>query len=169
MKKTFELSGENCFHDKAEYIRLHDELFKRMEWLFSQGYTLVSMVAVFWSITLSVLGTFLTNRLPSSSPFVFFIPLLVVFLVGLPAILVFPFSVKYQDSLRTVVSLAAYLRVFYELPSMLKKKTYEKNRNGEKQHAIYAWETLHCDTHFERTRADRIPAGQRGPRYARAC
>ncbi|MBE6702002.1 MAG: hypothetical protein E7585_01125 [Ruminococcaceae bacterium] len=151
MKKTFCIDCKEYTYNADEYERLYEELLKRMEWLFSHGYTLVSMVAVFWSITLSVLGAFLSSELASNSPFTFLIPFLTVLLVGAPAIFVYPFSVKYQDNVRTVASLGAYFRVFYELPSILKKTGYAKNKNGDMEHKVFAWETLHCDTHYERT------------------
>lgn len=131
-----------------EYCRIYTELMQRLKDLFSQGYMLLTVVGVIWSLAATSLGMFLKAELITlSGDFVLLsvgFSLVIVVLFGLPAILAFPFAVKHHDNLRAVASLSAYVKAFYEAPSM--------SASAENKDGFLGWETLHCDAGLSRTR-----------------
>lgn len=151
-KDMFPYSKKRIMSD-LEYERVNQENQKRIEMVFSQGYTLVSMVAVFWSFTVTALGfTFEKTYVYTVSENMwqlFLIGSFMTTLFAVPAFLIVPFSVKYHDNLRGICSLCTYIRVFYDLPSLLgKREKIIKDKNdltSTKYHVVTAWETIHCE------------------------
>lgn len=58
-----------------------------------------------------------------------------ILVLPIPLFIVIPSAVKYHDGIRQIASLCAYIKVFYELPSIIKRK--EGGR--------FFWETTHCN------------------------
>lgn len=153
-KDMFPYSKKRIMSD-LEYERVNQENQKRIEMVFSQGYTLVSMVAVFWSFTVTALGfTFEKTYVYTVSENMwqlFLIGSFMTILFAVPAFLILPFSVKYHDNLRGICSLCTYLRVFYDLPSLLGKKV-RTDTDGKKYQVVTAWETIHCEVKIPNTK-----------------
>ena len=75
-----------------------------MNSLFSQGYTLLTIVGVVWSLAATALGIlFQKEMLDFSAGNLFFalgLNFVIIVLFGLPALIAFAFSVKHHDNLR---------------------------------------------------------------------
>lgn len=146
MKKAIEETKDRK-NSSEEYRRIYTEMMQRMKNLFSQGYTLLTIVGVVWSLAATTLGMFLENGMITfsgeSALLSLGLSLVIVILFGLPAIIAFPFAVKHHDNLRAVASLSAYAKAFYEVPAI----------SGESiEEDFCSWETLHCDAGLSRTR-----------------
>lgn len=139
-------------HDMTEYVRLNNELTSRMDKFFSQGYTLVSIIAVIWSLTLGGAVAWVSglNNIKDFggcyAVFASTVILGIVFtlLFGIPIFLVSPFAVKNHDHFRAVSSLSAYIKVFFEYPSIaldLKSEKHDSHTDGRGQKI--AWELNH--------------------------
>lgn len=131
-----------------EYRRIYTELLQRIKSLFTQGYALLTVTGVVWTLAATILGVLFENKIldVSTENTVFSLGLnfVVIILFGLPTLLAFPFSVKHHDNLRAVASLSAYTKVFYELPLIVTASDEEKD--------FCYWETLHCESGLSRAR-----------------
>ncbi len=136
-RKRFKWYVKGKRHQKEELKRVNQELLERMERLFSNSLLLLSIVIALWALTATLLAGYFENYNASKAA-TLIVGMLAVVLFGLPTLLLFPFSVKLHDNIRSVASLSAYIKVFFELPSLLDK---EKKQDGN----LYLWETLHCD------------------------
>lgn len=153
MKQETEIfidASNPSFDGKDEYGRINDELLDRIRSLFSQGHTFLALVGAIWTIAAATWGVIFQNITTAFSKenilwglvFNFF----VMFLFGLPSLLSFPFSIKHHDNLRAVVSLSAYIKVFYEAPAI-----FPANEDSPRKRLL-AWESLHCDAKLSKTR-----------------
>ena len=127
---------------EMDYNRINNEELERIKMAYNNVHSLTSMLLVYLSSLSILLATIFSGfhdivGYVQMMPYVIFPFVLVfTFLCGIPACLIVPSAVKYGDNLRGVISLAAYNRVFHELPSLMSNDPNEK---------ICAWETLHLD------------------------
>ena len=128
--------------DDKEYECLRQELGSRLEMIHSHGFTLISIVLVFFSAMFVLVGGLLKLAVESKAVLGYniitdsLICIAVVVLCAFPIPLVYCFSGKYEDNLRQIVSISEYQKVFFEYPTLIcdAKKT-----------DVAAWELLHCN------------------------
>lgn len=132
-----------------EYNRVNTEIQKRINMIFSHGFTLISTIAIFLTLTMTLLGIsigeakiFMLNDRYQNMWKLLFLGGFMTMLFAVPSFLVLPFAVKNHDNLREISNLSAYVKVFYDLPSLLGKRMIAKN---EKAIVCSAWETIHCE------------------------
>ncbi len=130
---------------ETEYQALRQEQNLRIEMIYTHGFTLASLVLVFFSAIFVFVGNICElslNNCPVLSQNIW-IDSVISFVVSvfclLPVALVFCFSAKNEDNLRQIISCAAYQKVFFEFPSLLSKKIKDGKDTG-----ILGWEMLHC-------------------------
>lgn len=133
-----------CNFKSDEYHRVNDELLERMRGIFTHGFSLITMVGLLWTITATLMSNFDFARLLGEKSQTFLFAGLIIFLLGTPVVILYPFSVKYRDNLRVISNLGAYTKVFFEYPFLLKKI----ETKTETQSPMMAWETLHCGAKY---------------------
>ena len=148
MKKVFEhISCKDKEFSRAEYESLRSEMNMRVNMAYAHGFTLATIMLVFWAAIFAFckdlfdLATASDSIIGKSAIIDIIIVFAVVFFCSIPCLLVYPFSVKYNDNIRQIVNIASYLRVFYEYPSMIRKE--KKTEEGTAQ--VIGWEVLHCN------------------------
>ena len=127
--------------NEEEYKRIYAENLQRIKSLFSQGYSLLTVICAIWTLTVSVCLSLAEKQvidLGNGSTSFYIIALM--FLLGLPIFISFPLSVRQHDNLRAICSLSAYTKVFFEMPSIVRKEK-----------CLFAWETAHCDSKLSKT------------------
>lgn len=135
-----------------EYERLNNELLERMRGIFTHGFTLISMVGLLWTITATLMSNFHSQESTNGfdeAQLIF--AGLIVFLFGVPVVVLYPFSVKYRDNLRVISSLSAYIKVFYEFPMLLGKYDHimiDENNNKIPFKSRMGWESTHCSAKY---------------------
>lgn len=147
MKKYVDLSNAE-FSDK-EYSALREEISQRMNIVYNHGFTLASIILVFFSATLVFVGKIIEIAMSAGSIFgsTLFFDLSVVLAIaafsGFPVLLVNRYSVKYEENLRQICNISAYQKIYYEYPSMLKRSESGK---------ILGWELLECNAEKKDTK-----------------
>lgn len=145
----------NCkgkeFSDK-EYEALRNEAKMRTELPQTHGYTLASITLVFFAAIfafcedlysiVSSEGSIVGRYIVIDCLFAFAI----IIFCGLPTLLIHPFSVKFHDNIRQIVSIAAYCRVFYEYPTMIKNSDPNTEKPQNRDTGVKSWELLHCNS-----------------------
>lgn len=137
MKNLIDLSGRNFNND--EYNALRQEINYRLNVIYSYGFSLVSVILVFFSMVLVFATKILEIIIDQNSIFgnSIYVDLTVIFVVtsfcALPVLLVYSYSVKYEDNLRQICNISAFQEVFFEYPSFL----------ANKKDKITAWEFFH--------------------------
>lgn len=97
-----------------EYERLNTEMMQRMKNLFSQGFTLLTVVGVMWTLASTVCFKCFDNPFTSENfPLTLGYFFITILLFGIPGLFTFPFSVKHHDNLRAVASISAYIKVCF--------------------------------------------------------
>ncbi len=143
-KRAYEANAE-------EYRKVYQECLARIDKVFSNGFTIVTMITVILTFTLSSFLGLITsdawcNTVASNTLVMLLFAFLHLFLFALPVVIIFPFSAKFEDNLKAVLSTSAYLRAFYELPSIVARA-----KNGQ-ECRLYAWETVHFDPKLSKAR-----------------
>lgn len=144
----------NCANKKFsddEFKTLRNEQEMRIKMVFSQGFTLAGIVLVFWAAIfafckdlLDIINT--ENSIIGKSAIIdCVIALVIIFFCSVPTLLTFSFSVKYHDNIRQIVSIANYIRVFYEYPTLIAKNSEISENDKNEKTEILGWETLHCN------------------------
>lgn len=148
MKKVFEhISCKDKEFSRAEYESLRSEMNMRVSMGYSHGFTLATIMLVFWAAIFAFckdlfdLATASDSIIGKSAIIDIPILLVIVFFCSIPCLLVYPFSVKYNDNIRQIVNIACFLRVFYEYPSLIRNE--KKTEEGKAQ--VIGWEMLHCN------------------------
>ena len=127
-----------------EYRMLRNEQNLRLEMINSHGFTIISLAFVFFSAILVFVGKIFELAAIEHSVLgkSIWIDSVVIFTISafclLPIFLISCLSVKYEDALIQIISVAAYCKVFYEFPSMI----CNENKNNKK---ILARELFHCN------------------------
>lgn len=117
-----------------DYKSVKDELHMRIQMMYTQNLGLITATLAVWAIAATILGSaiqydFLDN--------IGIIPLIYVFFVT-PGFIAIPLSIKSGDNLMRVAQLAAYIRVFHELPAVLHPEKYDEQ---EKENKLYIYES----------------------------
>lgn len=135
--------ADKCF-SVEEYRTLKNEQSMRTKMVFTNGFTLVGIVLVFWAAIFAFCKDLLDlitaegSLIGKSAIIDCIIALAIIFFCSVPTILAFAFSVKYRDNIRQIVNIANFIKVFYEYPTMIK----ENSENAVKDD-LFGWETLH--------------------------
>lgn len=144
-KEIADLTGRTF--GKDEYAALRHEQCLRLEMAYNHGFTLTSIILVFFSAIFVFVGVIFKLALKNESiigkeiSVDSLIVLAIVIFCLFPIFLIYYFSAKYEDNLRQVVSVGAYLRVFYEYPSILNRGKTDKSDTE-----ILGWELFHCNS-----------------------
>lgn len=136
--------------DDAEYSTLREEMIYRINVAYGHGFTLISVVLIYFSAIFLFIPDILSFAMEENSvfgqsmwfDFVFVFAIAASFTV--PVFIVYAFSVRYEDNLRQICNLAAFQKVFHEFPSMLKSDDADKK--------IKAWELLHCNSNIPKAK-----------------
>lgn len=141
------ISFEGKIFSEEEFRTLRSEQDMRIKMVFSNGYTLAGIILVFWAALFTLCKDLIeianaNNSLIGKSALMdCAITLGIVVFCSIPALLAFAFSIKYHDNIRQIVSIANYIRVYHEYPSMIRKT----QNTDEKKCGIFGWEVLHCN------------------------
>lgn len=131
--------------DTAEYEALRREMDYRVNVAYGHGFTLISVILVFFSAIFVFIAEILKMAMDPDSIFGISIwyDLGVVFAISVfcavPVFIVYSFSVKYEDNLRQICNIAAYQKVFHECPSLIGKA------GSDPAAGVRGWEMLHCN------------------------
>lgn len=145
MNNLIDLSNRNF--DGEEYKTLRSEMEVRLTNIYNNGFTLVSVLLVFFSITLVFVAKILEIAMDENSIFgkAIAVDLAVILAISafcaFPAFLTYAYSEKHYDNLRQICSIACYQKVFYEYPLLLNK-----------QKPAIAWETFHADPNVSKAK-----------------
>ena len=116
----------------TEYNNLRNEQNKRIDMAFNHGLTVASIMLVYLAALLVAIYYFCQIAMNDSSIIgkdAFadcLIAAVIIMLCGLPTFIIEPFSVKFHDNIRQIVSIANYVRVFYEFPSLISSGSVEE-------------------------------------------
>lgn len=142
-KGLIELRGKTF--DTAEYEALRREMDYRVNVAYGHGFTLISVILVFFSAIFVFIAEILKMAMEPDSIFGVSIwyDLGVVFAISVfcavPVFIVYSFSVKYEDNLRQICNIAAYQKVFHEYPSLIRREVSDQTVG------VKGWEMLHCN------------------------
>lgn len=148
MKKTtydYINCSEKSFNE-IEFQTLRNEMNTRLDIAYGHGFTLAAVILVFWAAIFTFSKDLYdlaaaSDSIIGKSAFVDgLVVCAVVLFCGIPTLLIYPFSIKYRDNIRQIISIATYIRVFFEYPSFIKRK--EKGKDSPK---VFGWELLHCN------------------------
>ncbi len=121
--------------DDLEYQSLRNELNVHIDMAYKQSFTIISIVLVYYAAIFAfykdIYNLIINTNVLSGS----ILSWTIMLICGLPTILIFPFSVKYHDNIRSIICIATYCKIFYEFPTMLKTET-----------PVKAWELIHCNS-----------------------
>lgn len=129
-----------------EYEALRQEMNFRLDVIYGHGFTLASVILIFFSLILVFVAEILKIVMQKDSIFgqFIYVDLMVIFSIACfsvsPVLLVFSFSVKYKDNLRQICNISAYQTVFFEFPSLLFEASSEDIKGG-----IIGWEFFQRD------------------------
>ncbi len=141
----------NCkgkLYSEHEYAFLRDEQNRRLEMAYTHGFTVATIVLVFWAAIFAFCGNLYDMTIGSESIFgrMMWIDCIVTFVIilfcSVPALIMVPFAVRYHDNIRVIINIGAYKKLFYEYPSLIKAKEETGNSDSLK---VYSWELLHCN------------------------
>ncbi len=137
--------------NSEEYRKVCQECLARIDKVFSNGFTIVTMITVILTFALSafinlIISSVWNEIIKSNGLTVLLLGLLHMLLFALPIIIILPFSAKFEDNFKAILSTSAYIRVFYELPSIVSRA---KDNN---QNLLFAWETVHSDSKLSKVR-----------------
>lgn len=97
-----------------QYEQLRAEMNSRIELTFSFSHSTISVVLALWTISIG-----LYTHLSENDTRAWLFALIQSFVFIITLLLLVSLSAKYSDNLRQISSLGSYLKVFYELPSLL--------------------------------------------------
>ena len=142
-KGLIDLHGKTF--DTSEYEALRREMDYRVNVAYGHGFTLISVILVFFSAIFVFIAEILKMAMEPDSIFGVSIwyDLGVVFAISVfcavPVFIVYSFSVKYEDNLRQICNIAAYQKVFHEYPSLIRREVSDQTVG------VKGWEMLHCN------------------------
>lgn len=141
MNEKIDLSKKK-FSEK-EYEALRKEINFRLDVIYGHGFTLASVILIFFSLILVFVVEVLKMSMLDNSILgqYIWIDMMVILSIAcfsaFPMLLVFAFSVKYKDNLRQICNISAYQTVFFEIPSLLSKASSEDIKG-----TIIGWESF---------------------------
>lgn len=152
IKYDFINCKDKSFND-IEYQALRNEQNKRVDMAYNHGYLLAGIILVFFAAIFAFckdlfdIASNADSIIGKSAIIDSLITCVVIFFCGIPSLIVYPYSVKYHDNIRQIVSIATYLRVFYEYPSIIKNIEKEEEKDKFK---VNGWELIHCSHNIPR-------------------
>lgn len=119
-----------------DYKSVKDELHMCVQMMYTQNIGLITATLASWAIAATILGGAMQHAFLDEA---MIIPMVYVFLV-VPSVLAIPLSIKSGDNLTRVAQLAAYIRVFFELPSIIHSEKF-KDQADKNENKIYMYES----------------------------
>lgn len=138
------LKGRKFSEKDYENIKVEER--QRIEWAFTHGNILTAFILSYFvailGFTISTIMNIDFQEVFTSSINIWkacLLALLVLLLIGFPVFLIHPSAEKYHDNIRSTANAASYIKVFYELPSIL------LNKSNQEDCGLKGWETLHLN------------------------
>ncbi len=134
---------------EAEFHSLRSEMDMRVGMAFTHGFSVVSISLVFFAAIFVFISGFIDftlkeNAVTGQAAFIdCFITLGIEFLCLIPALIMIPYGYKYRDNIRVITNIGAYIKVFYDFPTLKDNSGKENLLNYSE---VYGWELLHCDS-----------------------
>lgn len=128
---------------EAEFQSLRSEMDMRVNMAFTHGFSVVSISLVFFAAIFVFMSGFMDfvlkeNAITGKDACIdCFITLGIEFLCLIPAMVMIPYGYKYRDNIRVITNLGAYIKVFYDFPTL--------KENSENVNGVFGWELLHRD------------------------
>ena len=127
-------------HSKKEYDRLCTEMYQCRDMAFSHGTLLVTLFFGYIGAILAITGEKLETIFSKQESSGILMMLVGVILFSVPLFIIYPAVLKFHDNVRTMACVGAYIKVFYELPSMFHAEK-EKKTKADSDDGIIAWES----------------------------
>lgn len=155
MKSDYEfINCKDKQFNEMEFQALRNEQNMRLDMAYNHGYVMAAMILVFWAAIFAFCKDFYEiasaeDSIIGKSAFIdSIIACTIAVFCGIPALIIYPYSVKYHDNIRQIVSIATYIRVFYEYPSLI--AGIEKAKNNNDKPKVNGWELVHCSHNIPR-------------------
>lgn len=140
MKTIFEhINCKDKILSQEEYNSLRSEINLHIEHAYKQGFTLASIILVYFAAIFAFYYDLRTVITTSNTYTGLLIAFVVVILCGIPTLIIYPFSIKFHDNIRAITCIATYCRVFHEYPSMI-------SHSNKKIKEFKSWELIHCNS-----------------------
>ncbi len=139
---------------ETEYNVLRDEQNRRIEMAYSHGYTLVSIVLALIAGIFAFITPMYNILTGTESVVGKYGWLDGIMLIGMTIIMTVPIfivttsSIKFNDNIRQIINISAYIRIFYEAPALFA----ECKDNTDNESALFGWETLHCNLNLPKSK-----------------
>lgn len=155
MKNEYQyIDCSGMLFNEIEFKALRNEQQMRVEMAYNHGHILAGIILVFWAAIFAFckdlydIASAADSVIGKSALIDSLIACGITVFCGIPTLIIYPFSVKYHDNIRQIVSIATYIRVFYEYPSFIKEKNEaEENKDKPK---VNGWELIHCSHNIPR-------------------